>query len=451
MGLETLSIRTLRWISVVVPTLFVVAFELITRSLYSGSVSAWTHTVVVLASVSVAAFLFSTFVFASMGHMERQIRERNRRLALLNAVSSEASESLDLEEVAAVTVRNAVQALNAAAGGLMIASEDEGELRLVAQEGLHSRGSNGHGDRAPFDCECGVALAHGRSTIVNDSGESSGCAGVLGAKPSTCLTTPIRAKGRNVGAIFLARPKSRPFDQDEVSLVAALAAQVGPALQNAQLFSKTGAIAMLQERQHVAREVHDGLAQTLGYLNVQMGIVDHLLKEGELGKAQTELEAMGRVTQDAYTDLRQSITDLRTPPSSSGLRRTLREHAERFSRETGITVQFDGHRGTAAIISPETEVQILRIVQEALTNVKKHAPGAGVKLSVDATDARVVVAVRDDGPGFEPAGISQNGRFGLQTMKERAESLGGGLVIDSRPGAGTSVEVTVPAMGAQRR
>ena len=445
---EMLSTRTLRWISVVVPTIFVVAFELITRSLYSGSVSAWTHTVVVLASVSVAAFLFSTFVFASMGHMERQIRERNKRLALLNAVSSEVSESLDLEEVATVTIRNAVQALNATAGGLMLVSEDDGELRLIAQENLHSTGMNGHGGAGPFDCECGTALSHGRPTIVVDTGESSSCAGVLGAKPGTCLTTPIKVKGRNVGAIFLARPKSRPFEPDEVSLVSALAAQVGPALQNAQLFSKSGAIAMLQERQHVAREVHDGLAQTLGYLNVQMGIVDHFLGQGELGKAQAELESMTLVTQEAYADLRHSITDLRTPVSASGLRRTLREHAERFSRDTGITVHFEGHKGVAASIAPEKEVQILRIVQEALTNVKKHAPGAQIRLSVDANDRRVLVTVRDDGPGFEPASITQNGRFGLQTMKERAESAGGKLVVDSQPGAGTTVEVTVPVVGA---
>ncbi|KKK82578.1 hypothetical protein LCGC14_2802010, partial [marine sediment metagenome] len=111
-------------------------------------------------------------------------------------------------------------------------------------------------------------------------------AGILGDKiPGTCISAPIRSKGINIGAIFVARPRSQPFNPDEGELVAALASQVGAVLQNAQLFSKSGAIAVLQERQRVAREVHDGLAQTLGYLSVQMGIVDHFLANGESARA----------------------------------------------------------------------------------------------------------------------------------------------------------------------
>ena len=143
-----LSIRTLRWISVVVPTAFVVVFELVTRGLYGNSVPAWGHTVVILAAVSTAAFAFSTFVFATMAHLEREIRERNRRLALLNVVSTEASESLDLEEVAAAITRNVQQALRAEAAGLALVSEEDDELRLVAQSGSplqipHANGSLG--------------------------------------------------------------------------------------------------------------------------------------------------------------------------------------------------------------------------------------------------------------------------------------------------------------------
>jgi signal transduction histidine kinase len=260
---------------------------------------------------------------------------------------------------------------------------------------------------------------------------------------------PIRAKGASVGAIFAVRARSRPFDADEVGLILALAAQVGPALQNAQLFSKTGAIAVLQERQRVAREVHDGLAQTLGYLNVQMGIVDRLLANSELKKAQVELESMTRVTREAYQDISRSIMDLRTPLSQTGLRRTLREYLEQFGQRTGMTCHFEGNRGAAAVLSPDAEVQIIRIVQEALANVKRHAPGAEVWLEVEANDREVRVEIRDDGPGFDPASVARNGRFGLQTMKERAESVGGNVVIESRPGAGTRVEVTIPVDGVR--
>lgn len=446
----TMGIRTLRWISVVVPTTFVVVFELITRSLYDDVVPAWGHTVVILAAVSTGAFAFSTFVFTSMAHLEREVRERNRRLALLNAVATEASESLDLEEVAAAISRNVRRALGADAAGLALVSENDGELRLVAQSGLPSQIGRGNGSLGPYDCECRKALALGQAVVIKDSRQNTSCAGVLGeGTPATCVSTPIRSKGNNIGAIFVGRPRSRPFNPDELGLVAALASQVGPALENAQLFSKTGAIAVLQERQRVAREVHDGLAQTLGYLNVQMGIVDHLLRNEELAKAQAELETMVQVTRDAYQELRQAVMDLRIPLSSGGLRRTLREYVERFSLQTSIPCHFEGHRGSAATLSPSAEVQLIRIVQEALTNVKKHAPDAEVWLAVEANHRGVRVVIRDNGPGFDPASVPQSGRYGLQTMKERAESTGGSLVIESRPGTGTRLEVTVPGEGSQ--
>jgi signal transduction histidine kinase len=234
--------------------------------------------------------------------------------------------------------------------------------------------------------------------------------------------------------------------RDEVELIAAVGSQVGTVLENAQLFSKTEALAVLQERERVAREVHDGLAQTLGYLNVQMGIVDRLLATEEIARAQAEVDEMALVTREAYQDLRQAIVDLRTPFSSTGgLRRTLREYAERFSRQTGITCHFEGHRGPPAILSPTAEVQLIRIVQEALANVKKHAPGSEVWLSVEVRNREALVIIRDNGPGFDLESTMISGRqFGLQTMKERAESVGGTLRIDSRPDAGTTVEVVVP-------
>jgi len=207
---------------------------------------------------------------------------------------------------------------------------------------------------------------------------------------------------------------------------------------------------VLQERQRVAREVHDGLAQTLGYLNIQMGITDRLLADGEPEKAAAELAAMGRVTRDAYEDLRQSIVDLRAPLSPHGdLRRTLREYVERFTLQTGVPCHFENRRGSPVALSPSAEVQIIRIVQEALTNVKKHAPGARAWLSLKTNHRQVHATIEDDGPGFDPASIGHNGRFGLRTMKERAESVGGTFVIESSPGAGTRLQVTVPMEGVK--
>ena len=430
-----IGIRTLRWISVIVPTAFVVGFEWTTHSLDRDAVPAWGHGIVALAAVSAAAFAFSTFVFTTISRLEREVRERNRRLALLHAVATEASESLDTEEVAAAIIEEVGPALEADTAGLVLASGEDGEPRLVARYGLPEIAL---GDRRLgfYDCECRRALTLGQ-TVVVDAG--------------TCVTVPIKCKGNTIGAIFVARPRSRPFKPDEVELATALGSQVGAVLQNAQVFSKTGAIAVLGERQRVAREVHDGLAQTLSYLSTQLRIVDFLLTSAQQDKARAELEAMMRVIQDAHQDLRQSMTDLRTPLSVGGdLCRTLREYVERFSLRTGLPCSFEGGRDVGDALPPSAEVQLIRIVQEALTNVKRHAPGAEVRLRLWADDHQIHIAIQDSGPGFDPAAVPDSGRFGLLTMKERAESLDGSLAVESRPGAGTRLEITVPFRRAKR-
>ena len=443
-----MSIRALRWISVIVPTAFVVAFEVVTRSLYEDVVPAWAHVMVALAAVSLAAFVFSTFVFATIGRLEREIVERNRRLAILNTVAAEVSESLDIEQVAAATTRNVGAALDADAAGLALLSEEDGTLQLVGQDGLPVQAlpvnDAGLGEH---DCECRKAVALGRPVLVEDTRSNPSCAGIFrDERPRTCITVPVKSKGRTIGAIFVVREANRPFARDEVELITAVGSQVGTALENAHLFSKAEALAVLQERERVAREVHDGLAQTLGYLNVQLGILAQLLAAGEGARAQAELEEMTLVTREAYQDLRHALVDLTTPLSSTGgLRRTLREYIEKFSRQTGILCHFEGHRGLPAILSPAAEVQLIRIVQEALTNVKKHASKSEVWLSIETTDKDARVIIRDDGPGFDlESVIIHGGQMGLQIMKERAQSAGGTLRIESRPGVGTTVEVLVP-------
>jgi signal transduction histidine kinase len=443
-----MSIRKLRWISVIAPTVFVGVFEIVTRSLLGNLVPLWVHVVVALAAVSVAAFAFSTFVFASMRDLEREIHVRNRRLAALNALASDVSESLDVEQVATATTRSVLASMSAEAAGLALVSEQDGSLQLVGQDGLsaHIPPGNGGLPLGENDCECRKAVTLGRPVVVEDTSQSLPCIGLLGERTNTCVAVPVKSKGRTTGAIFVARDKDRPWQREDVDLIAAVGSQVGTVLENAQLFSKTEALAVLEERERVSREVHDGLAQTLGYLNVQLGILDRLLASDEPDKARAEVNAMSLVTRDAYQDLRQVIADLRTPLSSpSGLRRTLREYAENFSRQTGIPCHFEGHRGPPAVLSPTTEVQLIRIVQEAMTNIKKHAPESQAWLSVEVRNGEALVVIRDNGSGFDLDSTIVTGRqYGLQTMKERAESVGGSLRLESGPGDGTVVEVMVP-------
>src|SRR3990172_10004896 len=133
--MAAMSVRTLRWVSVIVPTAFVVAFEIITRTVFADVVPSWVHVVVALAAVSLGAFLFSTFVFATIGRLERQVVERNRRLAILNPLAADTSEALDVEQVAMATTRNVRAAMNLETAGLALVSEGGTGLQLVGLDG----------------------------------------------------------------------------------------------------------------------------------------------------------------------------------------------------------------------------------------------------------------------------------------------------------------------------
>lgn len=441
-----LSIRRLRWISVIVPTGSVVGFELVARILFPDFVPGWANVAVVLAAVSAGAFAFSTFVFGTIARLENQIRERNRRLALLNTVAAHSSESLDVEQVAKAIAKNLVDGFDAEAAAVALASEADGELRVIGQVGLPRTILRPDGSFGPYDCECRKALALDRSVVVEDARDYASCLAIIPPKDTAaCVSVPIRLKGKNIGALLVVRHGRRAFADGDVDLISTIGSQVGAVLQNAQLFTHTGALAVLQERQRVAREVHDGLAQTLSYLNVQMGIVDQFLARGDVESVRAELEPMARATQEAYEDLRHSIMDLRTPLAmSGGIRRTLREYLERFSLQTGIPCHFEGHTGSPAVLPLEAEVQLLRIVQEALNNVRKHACAAEVWLNVEADSRRIRTVIRDSGPGFDPDTIIGESRYGLRTMTERAEATGGTIAINSRPGSGTTIEVSIP-------
>jgi signal transduction histidine kinase len=202
---------------------------------------------------------------------------------------------------------------------------------------------------------------------------------------------------------------------------------------------------VLEERERIARELHDGLAQVLGFINTQTQAVKKLLESRKIGEATSELEAMGAVSREVYADVREAIVGLRTAPK--GLIPTIREYLSRLPRMNGCEVEFSVNEDAEGVaLVPSTEIQLVRIVQEALSNVRKHAGASRVEVIIE-TDAREVgVSIVDDGHGFDPLQLDRTGwpRLGLQTMRERAQAIGGAFDISSAPGEGTRVSVRVP-------
>ncbi|HLB13241.1 MAG TPA: sensor histidine kinase, partial [Dehalococcoidia bacterium] len=234
----------------------------------------------------------------------------------------------------------------------------------------------------------------------------------------------------------------------ELRLLVGIGEVTSVAIENARLYERVQDAAILEERERIAREMHDGLAQVLGYINTQSLAIRKLLASGHSSEAQEELAQMEEAARQVYSDVREAILGLRTSPGTQGgFLPSLQSYLESYRETTGIQSRMKLRGKTGAIrLLPSAEIQLMRIVQEALSNVRKHAQARTVTVSFEMDGRELKVMVEDDGQGFDPEQIHPRGwpRFGLQTMRERAEAVGGRFRILSRPGGGTSVIIQLP-------
>ncbi|MBI5839190.1 MAG: PAS domain-containing protein [Chloroflexi bacterium] len=215
----------------------------------------------------------------------------------------------------------------------------------------------------------------------------------------------------------------------------------------AQLLEQQRALAMLSERERLAGELHDDLGQVLAFINAQGQAVHRLLARGEVSTADEYVARLVEAAHEADTDLRESIRGLRVTLASLGLIPSLQDYLQRFEQRYGIQTEIIlPEVSLEGAFEPVAEAQILRILQEGLTNARKHANARCVQVVFSLQDTHVQIVIRDDGQGFEPAALSGSlcRGFGLQLMRERAENIGGTLEVRSAPGEGTQVTLTVP-------
>lgn len=261
------------------------------------------------------------------------------------------------------------------------------------------------------------------------------------------LAAPLHVGDDQIGAIYVTTREDRAFTTNESELLAGLAAQAAIAIERARLSDEVRSLAAVEERERLAREMHDGLAQALGllHLKLQGALVSSAAAPAIAGR----LREMLQITEHAYEEVRQSIFGLRTFVSRGlGLVPTLTEYLHEFSAHNGIAVDLETAGPELGPIPPASEVQAVRIIQEALTNVRKHASADRARVRLQRDGAWLRVTVEDDGVGWDHPPVRNGFHFGLQTMRERAEGLGGRLEIDSAVGRGTRVVATLPGGNA---
>jgi signal transduction histidine kinase len=258
------------------------------------------------------------------------------------------------------------------------------------------------------------------------------------------LGVPIVARGEIVAAFYLTDCEGADeFSEADQRLIEMLAAHAALAIENARLLERSRELSIVEERNRLARELHDAVSQKLFGLVLGAESAATLL-DRDAGAAAEQIAQLGELAQDALAELRGLIFELR--PASleeEGLAATLRKQVDMLERVHGraIELRITG----AAKAAPESAGEVLRIAQQALENALRHADAERIELRLQGRDGRLTVTVADDGVGFDPAAPGlRSRRLGLTSMEERARALGGTLVVVSRPGEGTTVTLEVP-------
>ncbi len=250
------------------------------------------------------------------------------------------------------------------------------------------------------------------------------------------------------GAIFVTSRRVKAFNQRQLSILQTISSQTALVVQNANLIAELEYKTMMGERARLAREIHDGLAQTLGFLKLKMAQMKNYADQGEYDRLVETIPVCYDTLADAYQEVRQAIEGLRIESNGSGMEGWLRQTAAEFQENSGLQVHIVEPVEKANLPS-EVHAQLIRILLEALNNVRKHARGGETWISCQEIDGDLIFEVRDDGIGFDIEDISGSSRYGLQGMRERAELIGADFQIISRPMEGTAVRLRLPSTNVE--
>jgi signal transduction histidine kinase len=289
--------------------------------------------------------------------------------------------------------------------------------------------------------------AHQSVRFPEDAPSSSdpwSCA-MLGQEIRAVACVPLQLENQVLGGLWVGRILSNSFTPTDLIGLERLADQAVIALEHAAMTARLQSLAVTEERSRIAREMHDGLLQILGYLNLEMQTMEAFARQGNLDAIRVELTKTRTSIGAAQADVRENVLSLRTTlAGETGLIDSLRAYLEEFGVQTGIEVQFIDQIQETPNLSPMAEAQLVRIVQEALANVRKHAQATQVQMRLSKRNHAIQIGITDNGVGFQAATIKNH--FGLQTMRERAESIHGMLTINSEVSIGTRVNLVLPVM-----
>lgn len=261
----------------------------------------------------------------------------------------------------------------------------------------------------------------------------------------SAISVPLLASEEMLGMFSVVYKTHQNWSEEDLDYLLSIGRLLGVSVQHAQTARKAADLEILIERKRLCAELHDNLSQLIGSLNLNSEAAFLSFVEGNTGRLRNDLERIRCIAQEANLTLREEMLSLRTTTNESGgLVPGIREHIKRFEQQWGIETDLQVIDGLEPlIVSTQVELQFMRILQESLMNILRHATASHVSVLLQGDRDRLCMQIHDNGRGFDPEAVSYE-RLGLQIMHERAESLGGELTISSGSGTGTTVRIDLP-------
>jgi signal transduction histidine kinase len=379
-----------------------------------------------------------------LDHRAAQIEQQKNELESLYRADDELRRHLHLDEVLQSLVNTAVELLHADKGSLMVWDEKKEKLTARAAYGFNPETISHMAIGAGQGLAGKVALT-GHPEIVEDTLRNGRVTLhiVESEKIRALMQVPIRVTGEVFGVFSADYLQPHHFTEEEKRLLMAFAHRAGLAIETARLYEREEQLAVMQERNRLARDLHDSVTQSLYGITLYAEVATQLLKTGEMDKAGMNLQELKGMALDALAEMRLLIYELR--PSAfeqEGLAAAIRIRLDSVEGRVGLETNFVVE-GEVVLPGP-VEEGLYRIAQEALNNILKHASAKTVTISLAQESHMVRLEVADDGVGFDPLQASKAGCIGLQGMRERAQDIGAEFEIHSQPGSGTRVIVRRP-------
>lgn len=367
-------------------------------------------------------------------------------LHALSEITASLSSDNNLEELLERFLSTMIRLSGADAGAVRIITSDGKHLRLVGSIGLPQDVVDKE-EYVPL--ECGICGHAAREHSIQSDNHPSLCREVtalnyFGDGCKNVIAVPLRHKGKVMGVYNLFMSSDSPIPEDLSLLFFSISEHLGIALENARLTRENMRISLTNERQMLANEIHDSLAQTIAYMKMRVALLREALIASDETMSNKYLNDVDEAVESAYSGLRDLLGQFRYRMDPRGLVPALEDVMLKYCDKSMMNIDFVNFTQDLNL-TPNQEVQVFHIVQEALINICKHARAQRVKLTMEIKDGQYLITVEDDGVGLKSINNQQNGlHFGLNIMRERAQRLGGDITIESQIGEGTRLQLKFP-------